>query len=242
MHGDGTERIVDAAQALARAGSFLFFRCGARFANPLVARELAVLSAQPGFDDPAVVETIERELVGRLPSLPVGIYSPVPIARALAQGRSAAEALADFRYEMIEIDPDQAWRWQGRPVAPRLRAFFLEHCAWEPDLDRHFFEYRVNDGWFDKCYFRGMTPLLASAAMVDERGRVAVRLNHGASDLLDLKTLRLDERERLLCRTCSNGEVLLSETDRLRLLQGVSDDLRTIRLAGREWRLRWPER
>jgi hypothetical protein len=237
------ERLLRAARALERCGSYLFFRCGARFANPLVTRERIGIAAEPDNLALPVLESVERELVARLPNLPRGIYSPVPIARALAAGGEADRALADFRYEMIEVDADLNWRWSGRPVAPRLRAFFLEHLGYEPEIARHFFEYRVNDGWFDKCYWSGDgTPLVASALTVDEGpegSEVRVRLNSGERDVLDLSSLRIDAGERLFCRTRRFGEARVSEADRVRLLQGVSDDLRRVTVAGRDWPLRW---
>jgi len=65
-------------------------------------------------------------------------------------------------------------------------------------------------------------------------------LNTGASDRLDLGTLRLDSRERLFCRSELFGEVLFSDAARFSLLRNVNEACDEVCVAG-EWRpLRWP--
>ena len=115
-----------------------------------------------------------RRADGRLPQLARGIYSPVPIARGLDAGRPIESMLDEFRYEMIHVDADQRWVWMGRPVAPRIKSFFLEHLGWEPAIGRWFFEYQVNPEWWDKSYLDAeVTPLLAMTVSEEDGALVA---------------------------------------------------------------------
>lgn len=235
---DEVSELLQAARRLAANGSYLFFKSGKRFCNPLVSAEWQRLSDEPSVHEPEVLAVVER-LVERAERLEPGIYSPVPIARSIRSGMDFDAALASFRYEMIVVDDEQEWWWQGKPVAPRLRRFFVEHLGYEPELDLYYFEYRVSDNWFDKCYLIGdMTPMLGTALHADG-ARLVVTLNNGARDPIDPESLHLDERERLFCRSESYGSVLLSDGTRFNVLRSVSEDLSTVHLFGRDLPLRW---
>lgn len=235
----GLEELATAARRLAEDGIYLFFRQESHFQSPLVRREREVLAGGTVADDDGVWKVI-AELLASSGSMARGIYSPVPIARGLEAGETLNELLERFRYEMIVVDEDQKWWWQGRPVAPKIRAFFLEHLGYEPDLDLYYFEYRVNDDWWDKCYFDArVTPVIART-LEEREGEAIVELNNGEEDRLDLETFRLDERERLFCRTLSNGEALFSDSLRFSILKSVSEDCQRVEVAGVERRLRWP--
>jgi hypothetical protein len=234
------EELVAAARVLVEDGIHLFFKQGSHFQNPLVRRELAVLESGTAADDEGVRKVVHdlrssRELVAR------GIYSPVPIARGLEAGEALDDLLVRFRYEMIVVDENQEWLWQGRPVAAKLRKFFLEQLAYEPDIDVYYFEYRVNDDWWDKSYFDVlMTPMVART-LVDHGGEAVVALNNGEEDRLDLESLRLDERERLFARTLRNGEALFSDSLRFSILKSVSEDCQSVQIAGLRRPLHWPD-
>ena len=95
---------------------------------------------------------VAEELPSRLEWLERGTYFPAPLARAVAAGRAFDDALMSFHYPPITVDADRRWVWKGRPVADRIRRFFIQHICYEPSLGVYFVEYRVNDGWWDKCY------------------------------------------------------------------------------------------
>jgi hypothetical protein len=237
-----------AAERLREHGAYLFFKHDRHFCNPLVEEEWQQIELDPSLRDPSVQRVLEDELLARLPDLVPGIYSPVPIARAMSGGVSAEAALQSFRYEMVVVDDRQEWWWQGKPVAARLKPFFVEHLSYEPDLGLYYFEYRVSDDWYDKCYLIGaMTPMLGTAihqrSTVSEEHRadlvglecdspVVVTLNNGKRDLLSTDRFRLDEQERLFAQSCRHGEVLLSPTTRFQLLEHVSEDLSSLDLFG----------
>jgi hypothetical protein len=183
-----------------------------------------------------------EELVSRLPELARGIYSPVPIARGLDAGQPIAALLDEFRYEMIRVDAEQRWTWMGRPVAPRIRTFFLENMGWEPAISRWFFEYQVNGEWWDKSYLEAKVTPLVALSIAEDGGSVTATLNSGARDALDLETLRLDDRERLFCASARFGEVMFADTVRFSLLRHADEACNAVRVAG-AWRpLHWPPR
>lgn len=232
--------ILAAARRLRERGVYVFFKHDAHFCNPLVPVELERLAEAPELDDTAVAAVVEG-LAEQGERLLPGIYSPVPIARGLAAGRSLAGLLEELRYEMIQVDEDQRWSWQGRPVAPRVRAFLLEHVDWEPALGLWLFEYRVSDDWWDKSYFDArITPLLALSAVATSDSGLQATLTSGRRTRLDLGTLRLDDRERLFCGTADLGEVLLSDTLRFELLRGLDETCTRVRIAGRWYPLSRP--
>ena len=236
----GRDQILDVARRLEAHGSYLFFKHGAHFHDPLVPEQWAALRQEPALDDSGVRRVVLDELPSRLPGLARGIYSPVPIARGLDAGRSIESLLDEFRYELIRVDSEQRWVWMGRPVAPRIKTFFLESLGWEPAIRRWFFEYQVNPEWWDKSYLDAeTTPLLAIA--VHERGSaLEAVLNTGSTALLDLDTLRLDRRERLFCRSERLGEVLLADTVRFSILRHANEACDAVLIAG-QWRpLHWP--
>lgn len=238
------DEIVECARRLARDGVYLFFKHEAHFLNPLVPAERDRLRHNRAVGDQEVRRVVLELLPERLAKLARGIYSPVPIARALAEGESFEEVVDRFRYEMIRVDDDQKWWWQERPVAPRIQSFFTEHLAYEPALDLYFFEYKVNPDWWDKCYMEcAITPIVVLQT-VEEQGPgegtdLRGTLNNGRHDDLDLQTLRLDARERLLCRSTRHGEVLFSDSLRFSILKGVSEDLERVEIGGKQYRLSW---
>ena len=234
------EELVAAARSLAEDGIYLFFKQESHFQNPLVRRECEVLARGAVADDEGVRKVVD-ELRSSSESMARGIYSPVPIARGLETGEALDDLLERFRYEMIVVDEDQEWWWQGRPVATKPRRFFLEHLAYEPDLDLYYFEYRVNADWWDKSYFDSlMTPMIART-LEEREGEAIVELNNGEKDRLDLESLRLDERERLFGRTLANGEALFSDSLRFSILKSVSEDCHSVEIAGARRPLRWPD-
>jgi hypothetical protein len=235
------EELLAAARRLEPHGVYLFFKHGAHFQDPLVPAEWERLAREPALDDPAVHRVVVDLLVGRLSRLARGIYSPVPIARGLEAGREAAVLLDEFRYEMIRVDDEQRWVWMGRPVAPRVKAFFLEHLGWEPALGRWRFEYQVNPDWWDKSYLDAVVTPVVALATVEEDDGLRATLNTGGSDRLDLETLRLDRRERLFCRSAGHGEVLLADAPRFAILRHANEECDAVEIAGR-WRpLRYAE-
>ncbi|MEE2776627.1 MAG: hypothetical protein VYE73_07675 [Acidobacteriota bacterium] len=235
--GNARERILAGALALSEHGSHLFFRHSAHFHNPMVARELDALAGESSLDDPAVADVVEA-LVADLPGLALGIYSPVPIARGLQAARPVDELLTEFRYEMIEVDARQRWSWQGRPVAPKIHRFFLENTRYEAELGLWYFEYRVNDEWWDKSYFRGTTPL--RVVSLDE-AELEATLNNDTRDRIDALSFRLDADEQLFVDTVASGVVLVSDAVRFALLRNANEACDEIRL-GEGWvPLAWPE-
>ena len=236
----GRGAILEAARELEPCGIYLFFKHGAHFRDPLVPEQWAALRNEPALDDRGVRQVVLDELTARLPQLARGIYSPVPIARGLDSGRSIESLLDEFRYEMIHVDADQRWVWMGRPVAPRIKSFFLGHLGWEPAIRRWFFEYRVNPEWWDKSYFDAEVTPLVAMTVSEEDGAVVATLNSGERDRLDLDTLRLDQRERLFCASERFGEVLFADAVRFSILRHANEACDAVLIAG-AWRaLHWP--
>lgn len=234
--------VLEAARRLEAHSVYLFFKHGSRFCNPLVPAEWEALGDEPALDDEKVLCVAVDLLPSRLPALARGIYSPVPISHGLAQGRPLDSLLEDFRYEMIHVDDDQRWTWQGRPVAPRVKAFFLEHLGWEPAIQRWYFEYRVDASWWDKSYLEAeVTPLVALSLEAQTGPEPRVLLANGRRDRADLESLRLDCRERLFCTTARYGEVMFSDTARFSLLRHANQSCDALQLGERWVRLRWPE-
>jgi hypothetical protein len=232
----------DAAAALVENDIYLLLRHRGHFLSPLVPREWALLAHELLVADDGVRRVADEILPAALPHLCRGIYFPVPIAHALERGEDRRAALARFHYEMIHVDADQVWRWQGREVAPRVKAFFLEHLRYEPALDIYCFEYRVSKQSWDKSYLDAeVTPMLGLQIAEQEGGRIGVQLNNGQADLLDPTTFRLDDRERLFCRTQHHGEVQLSGNVRFALLKTISEDCDSLRIGAAWYPLRWPD-
>jgi hypothetical protein len=236
----GRAGILDAARRFAPRGVHLFFKHGAHFHDPLVPAQWRALANEDTLDDPTVRRVVLEELSSRLPTLARGIYSPVPIARGLGAGQSIESLLDEFRYEMIVVDTEQRWVWMGRPVAPRVKTFFLENLGWEPAVARWFFEYQVNPEWWDKSYLEAEVTPLVALAVAEDRGSLSATLNSGARDPLDLATLRLDSRERLFCRSARFGEVMLADAVRFSILRHANEACDAVLVAG-SWRpLHWP--
>ena len=241
MAARGRDAILDVARTLERHGGYLFFKHGAHFHDPLVPVEWEALAREPALDDASVLRVVLQLLPERLPGLKRGIYSPVPIARGLDAGRPIEALLDEFRYEMIRVDADQRWTWMGRPVAARIKSFFLENLGWQAAIRRWYFEYQVNPEWWDKSYLDAeITPLVAVSAQ-EEGSDLRATLNNGTSDRLDLATLRLDARERLFCGSARFGEVMFSDASRFSILRHANESLDAVQIAGK-WRpLRWPD-
>jgi hypothetical protein len=237
----GSGAILTAARAFEPHGVHLFFKHGAHFHDPLVPAQWAALSSDPVLDDAMVRRVVLEELAGRRSLLARGIYSPVPIARGLDAGRTLEGLLEEFRYEMIEVGADQRWVWMGRPVAPRVKTFFLEHLGWEPAIGRWYFEYQVNPEWWDKSYLEAAVTPVVALSVREEDGGLDATLNTGSSDRLDLATLRLDREERLFCRSARIGEVMFADTVRFSILRHANDACDAVRIAGSWHALRWPD-
>ena len=234
------EELVGVARCLAEDGVHLFFKQESHFQNPLVRRELEVLERGTVADDEGVRKVV-HQLRSSCEPVARGIYSPVPIARGLDAGEALDDLLERFRYEMIVVDENQQWWWQGRPVAAKPRKFFLEHLAYEPDIDVYYFEYRVNDDWWDKSYFDSLVTPMIARTLQEHEGEAIVALNNGQEDRLDLESLRLDQGERLFGRTFRNGEALFSDSLRFSILKSVSEDCQSVQIAGVRRPLRWPD-
>ncbi len=233
------DQVLEAARLLHACGSYLFFRHSRHFQDPLVPEQWRRLKAQAWLADPVLLGVLES-LVARLPGLTPGIYSPVPIARAVADGLPLQEALARFRYELVRVDDRQRWWWQGRAVAPRLRSFFLDHLGWEKSYPLWFFEYRVSDEWFDKCYLDCDVTPLKMISLEETAGRLVGKLESGHEVVLRSERLALDEQERLFAQSESLGPVLFSEALRFRVLSQCRSDLSAVRLGSSWIPLEWP--
>lgn len=239
------EDLVRACERLWPHGISIFLSHEARFRNPLAPVDREALADSEAARDPAVVAVVAEELPSRLDRLERGAYFPVPLARAVAAGRAFDDALTSFHYPPIEVGADRRWVWKGRPVADRIRRFFVQHIGYEPALDVWFVEYRVNDGWWDKCYLEcETTPLVAvQLREVAEAGtdRVVADLNNGSIDALDPDSLRLDGQERLFASSVRYGLVEIADAPRFSLLRTASEDCRTVEFAGARRTLRWPD-
>lgn len=237
--------LVRACERLWPRGISIFLSHEARFRNPLAPADREALSDSAAAADPSVVAVVAEELPSRLDRLERGTYFPVPLARAVAAGRAFDDALMSFHYPPIEVDADRRWVWKGRPVADRIRRFFVQHIGYEPALGVYFVEYRVNDGWWDKCYLDCETTPLVAVQMREDAaggsGEVVADLNNGRIDALDLDSLRLDDQERLFASSARHGLVEIADAPRFTLLRTVSEDCRTVEFAGARRTLRWPE-
>ena len=239
--------LVRACEPLWPRGVSIFLSHAARFRNPLVPADREALAEAAAARDHGVVLVVAEELPRRLAEgrLDRGTYFPVPLARAVAGGRAIDDALNSFHYPPIVVDADRRWSWKGGPVADRIRRFFLQHIGFEPALGVWFVEYRVNDGWWDKCYLDcAVTPLVAVQLREEEAAtgdRVIADLSNGQRDALDPDSLELDERERLFAGSSRHGLVEIADAPRFALLRTVSDDCRTVEFAGARRLLRWPD-
>ncbi len=237
-------RILELALRLAEKSIYVLFSHRSHFLNPLVERELRDLDDCEALDDDGVLAVVER-LEAESSTVEQGLYFPTPMARSLAAGTDWDVALSRFSYEMIRVDDDGAWTWKGGPVAPRTRDFFLEHVGFEPELGRWFFEYRVNDGWWDKSYLEAsVSPLTAIRLQpIEDSGRelrLEAECASGQRGLVLGEGLRLDEAERLFVAVRGLGEVQLSQNLRFEVLKTVSEDLCRVDVGGRAMSLAWP--
>ena len=239
------DELVRACERLWPQGISIFLSHQARFRNPLSSVDRDALADSEAARDPAVVAVVGEELPERLDRLERGTYFPVPLARAVAGGRAFDDALMSFHYPPVVVDADRRWSWKGQPVADRIRRFFVRHIGFEPNLGVWFVEYRVNDGWWDKCYLDCATTPLVAVQLREEGGAagggVVADLSNGQSDRLDPDSLRLDKRERLFASSAGHGLVEIADTPRFALLRTVSEDCRTVEFAGARRVLHWPE-
>lgn len=239
------DELVRACEPLWSRGVSIFLSHEARFRNPLSPTDREALADSDAAKDPAVVAVVAEELPERLDRLERGTYFPVPLARAVAGGRAFDDALMSFHYPPVVVDADRRWSWKGGPVADRIRRFFVQHIGFEPALGVWFIEYRVNDGWWDKCYLDCETTPLVAVQLREEGGAgeegVVADLNNGRTDALDPDSLRLDEEERLFASSARHGLVEIADTPRFALLRTASEDCRTVEFAGARRTLRWPD-
>ncbi|MCY3968712.1 MAG: hypothetical protein OXG74_02170 [Acidobacteria bacterium] len=237
--------LVRACERLWPQGISIFLSHQARFRNPLSPADREALADSDAAADPAVVAIVAEELPERLDRLERGTYFPVPLARAVSGGRAFDDALMSFHYPPIVVDAERRWFWKGQPVAERIRRFFVQHIGFEPALGVWFVEYRVNDGWWDKCYLDCATTPLVAVQLREEGdaagGGVVADLNNGLTDTLDPDSLRLDEGERLFASSASHGSVEIADTPRFALLRTVSEDCQTVEFAGARRTLHWPD-
>jgi hypothetical protein len=220
------------ARRLAPHGIHLFVLHEGHFLDPLVEEHRLRLAESPAVSAAATLRVVSEVLPARLPDLATGIYFPVPLGRDLEKGGELTALLERYHYDFIEVDEDREWWWRGQRVASRTRRFFHEHLAWEPEVERYFFEYQVNEGWWDKCYLDCRTPPLVARTLAVAGGEVRVELDNGRGDRVDPASFRLDQRERLLCRTALFGEVTLSDALRFSVLRGLADDGSCLVLTG----------
>ncbi len=239
------DELVRACERLWPQGISIFLSHQARFRNPLSPADREALVDSAAARDPAVVAVVGEELPERLDRLERGTYFPVPLARAVAGGRAFDDALMSFHYPPVVVDADRRWSWKGGPVADRIRRFFVQHIGFEPALGVWFIEYRVNDGWWDKCYLDCATTPLVAVQLREEGGAgeegVVADLNNGRTDTLDPDSLRLDDEERLFATSAQHGLVEIADAPRFALLRTVSEDCRTVEFAGARRALHWPE-
>ncbi len=239
------DELVRACERLWPQGISIFLSHQARFRNPLSPADREALVDSAAARDPAVVAVVGEELPERLDRLERGTYFPVPLVRAVAGGRAFDDALMSFHYPPVVVDADRRWSWKGGPVADRIRRFFVQHIGFEPALGVWFIEYRVNDGWWDKCYLDCETTPLVAVQLREEGGAgeegVVADLNNGRTDTLDPDSLRLDEQERLFASSAGHGLVEIADAPRFALLRTVSEDCRTVEFAGARRALHWPE-
>ncbi len=239
------DELVRACERLWPQGISIFLSHQARFRNPLSPADREALVDSAAARDPAVVAVVGEELPERLDRLERGTYFPVPLARAVAGGRAFDDALMSFHYPPVVVDADRRWSWKGGPVADRIRRFFVQHIGFEPALGVWFIEYRVNDGWWDKCYLDCETTPLVAVQLREEGGAgeegVVADLNNGRTDTLDPDSLRLDDEERLFATSAQHGLVEIADAPRFALLRTVSEDCRTVEFAGARRALHWPE-
>ena len=239
------DELVRACERLWPQGISIFLSHRARFRNPLSPVDREALADSEAAGDPAVVAVVGEELPERLDRLERGTYFPVPLARAVAGGRAFDDALMSFHYPPVVVDADRRWSWKGGPVADRIRRFFVQHIGFEPALGVWFIEYRVNDGWWDKCYLDCATTPLVAVQLREEGGAgeegVVADLNNGRTDTLDPDSLRLDGQERLFVTSGQHGLVEIADAPRFALLRTVSEDCRTVEFAGARRALHWPD-
>lgn len=239
------DELVRACERLWPQGISIFLSHQARFRNPLSPADREALVDSAAARDPAVVAVVGEELPERLDRLERGTYFPVPLARAVAGGRAFDDALMSFHYPPVVVDADRRWSWKGGPVADRIRRFFVQHIGFEPALGVWFIEYRVNDGWWDKCYLDCATTPLVAVQLREKAGAagagVVADLSNGQSDRLDPDSLCLDGQERLFATSAQHGLVEIADAPRFALLRTVSEDCRTVEFAGARRSLHWPE-
>ncbi len=241
--------LVQACERLWPRGISIFVSHEARFRNPLTPADREALAGADVVRDPAVTTIVADRLASRVDRLERGTYFPAPLARAVAAGRAFDEVVMSFHYPLISVDADQRWEWKGRPVANRIRRFFKQHLGFEEALGVYFVEYRVNDDWWDKCYLDCVTTPLVATRIRDrpaatgngEAVEVVADLDNGRRDTLDPDSLRLDAQERLFASSERHGPVRIADAPRFALLRTVSEDCRTVELAGRRRLLHWPE-
>lgn len=202
---------------------FMLFLWKDRFLNPLIPEQQHKLKTSGLLEDDTILKVLETHFPVFEAELPKGMYFPVPISRALAQGEKfSAELALRFYYDFIKVDESQQWSLRNKIITGKILSLFKSNMFYEKETGRYFVEY-LSDARWDKCYLEcAITPILALAIDSVSEG-FQLQLNNDKTDLLVLNSFRIDKKERCFVRSVNFGEVLLADSPRFWLLDHLDD-------------------
>jgi len=215
----------------------MFFLWKERFLNPLVQRDMDKLNSSQFLNDEGVLEVLNKFLPEYEKFLPNGMYFPVPICRSIKNGNKFSTELAlKFHYDFIKTDENQIWTLNNDNITGKVLKFFQANLFFEKETDLYFVEYRSENRW-DKCYIDSeITPMLALNFFY-EKNNLMVKLNNDKSDKIDLKSFRIDKKERCFVRSRNFGEVMLADAPRFWFLDNLYENESKIIFANREFNI-----
>ena len=165
------------------------------------------------------------------------MYFPVPISRSIKKGYDFSTDLAlQFHYDFIKTDENQIWTLKDNKIKGKVLKLFQANLFFEKETDLYFVEYRSENRW-DKCYIESeITPMLGLNFFY-ENNNLMIKLNNHQSDKIDLKSFRIDKKERCFVKSRVFGEVMLADAPRFWLLDNLDETKSKIIFDNREFNI-----
>ena len=194
-----------------------------RFLNPLIPDDMSQLKTSGLLENEETIRLMENIFPESITQLPTGMYFPVPISRALKQGKDFSTKLAMyFHYDFIKVDQHQRWSLREKNISGKVLAYFESNLFYEKESKLYFVEYWSDNRW-DKCYLEcEITPMRALALELVQK-EFKLHFNNQKKDSLEIHSFRMDKKERCFVRTQNYGEVLLADAPRFWLLNHLDE-------------------
>ena len=203
-------------------GMIMMFLYDNRFLNPQISNQEEIIKSS-GMLGNTVMKVLEECLPKFEYELPKGMYFPIPISRAINEGEKFSKDLAlKFHYDFINVNQKQQWSLNNKRITGKVLSLFKSNLYFEENTGLYFVEYWSDTRW-DKCYLEcAVTPMLALSINHVSEGFM-LYLNNNKSDLIYLNSFRIDKEERCFVESVNFGEVLLSDSPRLWLLDHLDN-------------------